>query len=163
MIAIEELKQLLAYEPDTGALRWKVAESRRVNVGDIAGHVEPRGYVWISVRGHKIVAHRVAWAYVHGAWPSGEVDHINGDKGDNRISNLRDVSKSENMRNRKGAKQNNRLGILGVHFETRRNRFVAQIQADDKRRVYLGSYKTAEEASAAYCAARELYHPGAPQ
>ena len=86
-----------------------------------------------------------------GEWPKGHVDHINGDKLDNRLENLRDVPPATNFRNR-GANRNNTTGFKGVTYDKRRKKFLAQLKVD-RRHVYVGRFDTAEEAHAAYLAA----------
>ena len=103
-------------------------------------------------------AHRLAWLYVHGAWPTGQIDHINGDRGDNRISNLRDVTPALNTQNqRRAARSNKSSGLLGV--TANRGRWLAQISIGGKSRN-LGRYATPEEAHAVYVAAKRVLHAG---
>jgi len=100
MITVERLKELLNYNETTGAFTWKVTpKSYRVAVGDVAGGVHSKGYIHIKIDGVTRFAHRLAWLYVFGSLPKQQIDHINRIKTDNRISNLRDVSATENNRN----------------------------------------------------------------
>lgn len=111
----------------------------------------------VQLRGHKVLAHRIAWALQHGEWPQGEIDHINGDRQDNRIENLRDVPSFVNKQNLRSATKRNRLGILGVH--ARRGKFRAFISVDGAVRA-LGTFHSAIEAHAAYLAAKRAGHKG---
>lgn len=155
----QELQAAFDYDPSTGVLRWKIRPAQRMHVGDVAGGLKADGYVGIRLRGKTHQAHRVAWAIVAGTWPTGDVDHIDGDKANNRWSNLRDVSEAVNMQNQRRAQRGNQSGHLGVHWHPRRNEWRAVIKVDGRNRQ-IGAYKTADEASAAYIAAKRRLHPG---
>jgi len=103
-------------------------------------------------------ASRLAWFYVHGAWPDGQVDHINGDHTDNRLSNLRVLTNAQNAQNRSRARRNNSTGLLGVSYDKRDDRYRARIMVDG-RMVSLGYHPTAHEAHAAYLEAKAALHP----
>jgi len=149
-----ELKERLSYDPNSGVFRWKTCTKRHVVVGQIAGTIDKHGYRVIYVKGYLYFAHRLAWLYVYGKWPDSELDHINLDPLDNSINNLRIANRSENTANQR-SKTNNLLGIKGVYKH--RNRYVAQITVQRKKK-YLGCFKTPKEAHAAYvCAAKEAF------
>lgn len=134
----------------------------RRKTGCKSGSPHSCGYISIGIKGGVFFAHRLAWFYVHGEWPSGQIDHINGDRKDNRICNLRVVSQSENNQNQKKARSDNKLGILGVHADTERpGNYKAFIRVDKKSK-FLGRFKTIDKASAAYKQAKLIYHPTAP-
>lgn len=154
-ITQERLKQLLMYEPDTGVFTWRV-DHRKYQAGHVAGRDNGTGYlvVWISPRLYQ--AHRLAWLYMNGSWPTASIDHINGKKSDNRILNLRDVSHAQNMSNLKRARVDNKLGVMGVHQV--RNKFVAQIQTNGVTKR-IGRFNTPEEAHAAYLEEKRRLHP----
>lgn len=169
MISTDVLRDLFSYEPDTGAFRWRTdmwcGNNRSIlkhRVGDLAGSARGHVYVRLCFRhngqSHKVYAHRLAWLFVHGAWPAQHTDHINGDKTDNRISNLRVATASQNQQNRKCARHDSGAGMLGVAFDARSGRYSASIRLN-KRTRYLGSYATPEEAHAAYLAAKRVLHP----
>ena len=143
----QRVKELLEYEKTTGIFVRRVRTSNRIKVGEIAGSKDKSGYVCIRVDGKTYKAHRLAWLYVHGAWPTGEIDHINNQKDDNRISNLRDVSKSINQQNRKTVRGYSKDG----------NRWKAQIRAAGKWK-HLGCFATEAEAHAAYQQAKNVMH-----
>ena len=134
------------YDPTTGNLRWKTSGRGR-NVGEVAGFYG-NPYWRVKVRGRAYYAHRLVWAHVHGVWPSGEIDHINEIKTDNRISNLRDATRSVNMTNISGAQRNNKIGYRGV--TSRRGGFMVKF-----RNKWVGDYPTLEQAVMAYTKAKE--------
>lgn len=140
-----ELKQLLHYDPDAGSFTLLVKRAGRR--GDNPGHVDCNGYRRIMLAARKYRAHRLAWLYVHGAWPDGEIDHINGNRDDNRISNLRAVTSRQNSINQSRAKPN-RAGVIGVYPAARTGKWEASI-AHDGRRVHLGTFETVAEAAEA--------------
>ena len=99
-LTAEMLRSLLSYDPETGEFRWRISRGR-VSVGDIAGsHPNRVGYLRIMLGDVEYRAHRLAWLYIYGKWPELVIDHIDRNKTNNRIANLRDVSHAENMRNR---------------------------------------------------------------
>jgi hypothetical protein len=147
MIMQELLKEYLHYNPDTGVFTWSKKPSAKVYVGDIAGTLHPRGYIYIKFKGKIHRAHRLAFIYVTGNLPKNEVDHINGVKTDNRWANLRDCTHIENMSNFTKPNKNNKSGLLGV--TTKPDGFTAHISKLGTK-YYLGFFKTAEEAHNAY-------------
>lgn len=110
----DKLKSILNYDPETGSFKWIISPSRKVRAGDIAGCVE-KNYKVIGYRGKNYLAHRLAWLYMTGIYPEDEIDHINGIGTDNRLINLRNVSKVENNRNKR-LPSNNTSGISGVYW-----------------------------------------------
>lgn len=164
-ITADFVRELFHYDPDTGVFTRRVTrQGMRGKAGNVAGTRKPNGYLSISICGANYMAHRLAWLYVHGAWPAGHIDHINQDKGDNRIANLRDASHTLNMHNRT-VNRNNKTGLrgVGIYKDSGRNRkrFRAYIGKEGKT-LHLGSYATAEEAHAAYCKAAAELHPYNP-
>ena len=152
---IERLRELLSYDPESGVLKWLVRTSNRVAVGDVAGRVHRGGRIDIGIDGRILKAHRVAWAIYYGKWPDGEIDHDDGDPGNNRIKNLKDCSHSDNMQNRASHK-NNTSGFVGAHKNSS-GRWFSKIGVNWKTK-YLGSFDTPEQASAAYLAAKSEMH-----
>jgi hypothetical protein len=146
---IDELRRLLNYDPITGALTWRVSNRRR-RAGDAAGYIGYRGYLYINLGNKQFRGHRLAWAIVTGTWPS-EIDHANGDTADNRWSNLREATRSQNCANRRGWGKY----LKGVRRQD--GRWYARIRIDG-RMVYLGGYDTEDEAHVAYCAEAERIH-----
>lgn len=156
-IAVEILRKLLTYTEETGAVKWRVSVNSRAQAGTEAGMVDVYGYRRLTVMKHRLQAHRVAWALHYGEWPTSEVDHINGVRSDNRLSNLRSTSRTKNMQNQRRAMATNRTGLLGV--SARRGGFCASIQVDGAK-LYLGDHATSELAHAAYLTAKRELHPG---
>lgn len=154
----ERLRELIAYEPITGRFIWTKAR-RSVTVGKEAGTINSRGYRNLCIDGTLYLAHRVAWFYMHGVWPE-QIDHINGNKADNRWENLRECTAAENGQNL-ALNPRNKVGLPGVFFNNTRNRWQASIQIAGKPK-YLGRYKTAEEAGAAYIQAKARLHTFQP-
>lgn len=157
-ITAERLRELLHYDPETGVL------SRRVRVGCAqAGRqlgTTHHGYLVASVGDRLYRVHRLIWLYVHGSWPRGFIDHINGERADNRIANLRDATASINAQNIRACRRDNKAtGRLGVGFDPRDGRYRAKI-GHQGRQKYLGSFSTADEAHAAYVEAKRRLHEG---
>jgi len=150
MISHERLVELLDYDPDTGRFTWK-KNRQRIRQGTIAGAVHPDDYIYIRIDQSGYRAHRLAWFYVYGAWPTGYLDHINRIRGDNRISNLRDVTSQENVINQ-GVKRTNKSGYKGVWHDKKNGRWVAHIKVKG-RAFRLGTYKEKAFAIAARRAA----------
>lgn len=157
-IDCNELKEILEYQPETGLFFWKKKRSG-ISVGQLAGGKDREGYIRIKIDDVKYGAHRLAWMYVHGDFPKNFIDHINGIKSDNRICNIRDVTRSENMQNINRPQGKNIY--LGVHQRKNNSKFQAKISIDGKQ-IHLGDFSTAEEARDAYLAAKKIYHPTAP-
>ena len=159
MITQARLKEILSYDPETGVFTWLAKPSpyaSKIKVGNRAGCQDGERYRVIAIDQVTYGEHRLAWFYVNGIWPSGQIDHINGDKSDNRIANLRDASPGENQRNR-GAMKSNTTGFKGVTYEPRRGKFKAAITHEGKQKN-LGRFDTAYEAHKAYCEAANRLH-----
>jgi len=152
----DELRAALKYDPQTGHFT-RLRGSNGHPVGEIAGTVNNNGYRLIRVGNwRRYRAHRLAWLWVHGEWPKGEIDHINGERDDNRLENLRDVPMVMNQQNRRRALKRNQTGMLGV--SPTKGRFKAGIYAG--RDIHLGVFDTPEEAHEAYLRAKRELHEG---
>lgn len=149
----ERLKELLLYDPNTGCFVWLKKTSNRVFAGQIAGAKDAYGYTLIGVDGSRYFAHRLAWFYVHGYFPPQYIDHVNGDRCDNRIGNLRLCTPAENQQNKKPKR--GRSLPMGVMEKD--GRFRAEITILGKKRN-LGRFNTAEEAHLAYLRAKGCLH-----
>lgn len=138
-------------------LIWKVSTSRRVKVGDVAGWKDEPGYVYVRVNGNLIPAHRIIWEMHYGKIPEGmEIDHINHITDDNRIENLRLVTRKDNCKNVSMSKSN-KSGVVGVSWCKRTCKWFASIRVDRKEK-FLGRYDKIEDAAAARKAAELKYN-----
>lgn len=146
-LTVSRLREVLNYDPDTGVFIWQLSQGK-ARTGNVAGVLQR--YRTITIDGSPYKAHRLAWLYTHGVWPEHQIDHLNGLKDDNRLSNLRDISTCGNLQNRYGISRKNSELPMGVTKSG--NRFSANIR--------IGTYKTAEEAQAAYMAAKRIFHHG---
>ncbi len=158
MITQARLKELVHYDKQTG-LFTRVVNTRGSKAGDLAGSIKG-GYVYICVDSKYYLAHRLAVYYVTGQWPEHQVDHKNGRGTDNRWSNLRGATPSQNQQNRRPS-SNNSSGYPGVHQVARSGLWVARIGSGAKR-VHIGTFETAEAAYAAYVTAKVQHHTFQP-
>lgn len=173
---INLLRQLLDYDMDTGVLTWrKRTPDMFTKSGGLAklhcqswnfrfaamaaGSLVNNGYLTVNIKSQAYAAHRLAWAIHHGEEPCEQVDHINGERADNRIVNLRVVSASDNSRNQK-VRSNNTTGVMGVNWHPARRRWVSNIYADG-RRVHLGYFHSFDDAVIARKRAEKAnnFHP----
>ena len=142
----ELIGKALSYDPVTGYLIWKTnLYSKRAIPKKRAGSlVKSTGYRNISLFGRTYLEHQLIWFIYHGVWPSGQIDHINQIRDDNRIVNLRDVSKADNARNR-SRNPNSKLGEHGIWYNMRTRKYVAEITLNGKK-VYQKSFDDIDEA-----------------
>jgi hypothetical protein len=150
----DELKELLSYDPETGIFIRRV-RAGRVPAGAVAGWLTDSGYREVSVNGTRYRTHRLAFLYMVGQFPPQEVDHINGHRDDNRWSNLRPVTHTENMRNTAMSARNT-SGICGVGWIAGGHCWGAGVRIRG-RYIHLGCFKTLAEAAAARRAADRAY------
>lgn len=141
-ITQEELKRLVSYDPETGIITRKISTANRIKIGDVAGWIQisnGKSYIRMSISNRLHLAHRLAWLYITGSFPNGEIDHINGNGLDNRFCNLRDVIPNDNMLNKR-IYQNNKSGMTGISWHNRDNIWSSQIGING-RRIHLGYSK----------------------
>lgn len=141
------LKQALQYDPNTG-LFLRLTKYNASKKGSFLGSLQPHGYRTICVNYKKYYAHRLAWLYVFGIFPDEELDHINGDRSDNRIINLRAADRRKNSRN-SSLRSDNTSGFKGVTWNRDCNKWLAQIQKEGVH-YFLGVFDTIEVAAMAY-------------
>ena len=144
----QELKELLNYDQNTGIFTW-------LKNNKIAGGINSKGYVAIKIKNKLYKAHRLAWLYVYGEWPN-IVDHINRIRNDNKLSNLRLATPSQNQFN-SNLRKDNTSGIKGVTWAKQSKKWLVQIRID-KKKTHIGIYKNFEMAKIAIDLARKKYH-----
>jgi hypothetical protein len=150
------LRSLLVYDPDTGVFTNRITRNPRAKVGAPAGALTSEGYIAFQIGGAKIYAHRAAWLYVYGVWPDIEIDHINRQRSDNRIANLRLATRCQNGQNT-GAHKRNLTGHKGVTFHARSKKWQVQLRANSKT-FYVGQYAELADAVQARAIAEVLLH-----
>ena len=147
------------YDPATGVFTWAVS-APGISLGKSAGSVSVHGYRVIRIGRKSVRACRLAWFMSHGEWPNGEIDHINGNRLDDRIENLRVVDRAGNSQNKRSAQANNKSsGFLGVTWNKQHMRWQSKIMAN-KKMHHVGYFDTPEEAHAAYLNKKRQVHAG---
>jgi hypothetical protein len=157
-LTVGYLRQVLNYDPETGVFTWR-RHPQEKRIGLPVGRTDRQGYLKIVLDGVAFTGHRLAWMHVHGKFPKGCIDHINGDRLDNRLANLRDVAPMLNSQNRRGANRTNRSGLLGAHFHKASGRWHSRITLAGHT-FQLGYFATPEEAHAAHMKAKRKLHRG---
>ncbi len=151
------IRNLFFYNKKTGILRWKITMGRNRPAGTIAGSINGQGYREVMIQGKTYQVSRIIWLLVTGKWPNGEVDHKNLKRTDNRWTNLRDATKSQNQANCK-AYSNNSTGLKGAGLPDKKNgKYYPYIQVN-KVKIRLGGFHTALEAHRAWVIAAKKYH-----
>lgn len=160
-LSIEMLRRLFVYDGETGSLSWSFDEAVKPHVRGKPAFTSKgnHGYRQTNYRGVVMLAHRVIMAMQTGEWPV-QVDHINGDKTDNRAENLRNVTQAENRRNARKP-SNNKSGFNGVSWDRANKKWVARIKTLDGKYANLGRFETIQDAiNARILASGENgYHP----
>lgn len=147
---LEDMRQYLAYDPSTGVFMW-LQDIGRAKAGSVAGCIRKNGYRSINFRKNRYLCQRLAWLFSYGKFPEFVMDHIDGDRTNNAISNLRDVPERINFHNRSSLNANNTTGLAGVSIGGRG--YVSQIMINRKR-IHLGVFDTKEQAHEAYIKAK---------
>ena len=150
------IEDQLTYNPDTGLFKW-LEDNHRKKKGWFSGTDLGNGYLVIKINNKVVRTHRLAWYLMNGAWPKQQIDHIDGNNSNNKLSNLRDVSPAENSQNRRKVRPDSKTGVLGVSY--RRERYVANIKINGERKC-LGTFDTPEQSHQAYLEAKRKYHKG---
>lgn len=148
-LTLEDVRSSFAYDPDTGALSWTKRRMGPKKSTDVAGCKNNAGYLVTCIKSKLYLNHRLIWFYVFGEWPRATIDHINGDRLDNSLANLRDVDRKTNNQNIHALSKRNSSGIRGVKRVG--SSWSASITYGGKSH-YLGTFKTAS--------AKEKHHPG---
>lgn len=149
-LSLQRMREVIACDPTAGLLSWKAS-------GKVAGCRRRDGYLAVRIDRRLYLAHRLVWLYARGEWPAEHIDHINGDRSDNRIENLRDVSPHVNSQNRRTVRKETQSTYLGVWKNHKGWQAVLTVAG---ARRCLGTFKTPEEAHAAYVAAKRVHHEG---
>lgn len=164
MLTAAQLREHVSYDPETGIFKFNAipvrepkdhARNQRVT-GMVAGHLNHHGYVEIRIMWRRYGAHRLAWLYMTGGWPEGQIDHIDRCRSNNVWENLRDVTATENQRNRTQI-SNTASGVCGVTRWAKNDKWRAYI-AIGGRQIHLGTFETKADAMAARLAAVEAHY-----
>lgn len=156
-LTAQRLRELLHYDPETGIFTAQEIRTGRKNRSGEIGSVNRNGYRVMHVIGQRYRTHRLAWLYMTGEWPKSQIDHIDGDRLNNKWGNLRDVPRSINLQNLHAAQVNNKIGLLGVSKVNQK--WLARIFVDGKA-TRLGRFETPEQAHQAYLNAKRALHMG---
>lgn len=154
------LLEVLEYDKANGGFSWKRQPSFSVPVGSRAGTRAGINYCQIKIDGRVYSTHRLVWFYHHGRWPAQQLDHVNFDRDDNRIENLREATPAQNSQHRR-VRKDNKSGTPGVVWHKASNKWSASIQANGVDK-HLGVFETKAEASEAYASARKRLFPHTP-
>jgi hypothetical protein len=149
LITIDQLKTFLHYDQATGLFTWRVNRpGGKGRIGVVAGTKNKNGYIQISVAMRLYMAHRLAWLYMTGEWPKGQIDHIDMNKTNNKFDNLRVASMAQNQANTR-VRKSNKSGFKGVYLDKKTNKWISRIRIPGHR-ILLGYFDTASAAGAAY-------------
>lgn len=152
-IALKRAREVFSYDAATGEIRWRICKDKRCPEGTIAGYLNDQGYQIVIVDRQKMRAHRVAWMLHYGEEPPEFLDHVNGNRSDNRIENLRAATKQQNAFNSRGK----RKGLKGATFDKKAGKWMAQIMRDGKNN-FLGYHLSELVAHEAYVQGAKRFH-----
>jgi len=155
-LTAERLRELLDYDPATGIFRWRVSRGGTARAGTVAGSPQSDGYAQIKIDGPNYMAHRLAWLWGTGSWPAALIDHINGDRADNRFVNLREATLYQNQYNSRISSRNT-SGHKGICWHEQIGKWQAYLKFGGKQR-HLGYFTNIEDAAAAIEEARHIHH-----
>jgi len=156
LLTQEQLKELVSYDKSTGDMLWIVQKSKRIKIGTKVGTIMNKGYYRVKIDGIPYLVHRLAWLYTFGVFPEYDIDHINGNRLDNRINNLREVTSQGNAQNRKLG-SNNTSGVVGVRWSKFHSKWYAVINVNKKQK-HLGYFENKEDAVSARKTAEIKYN-----
>lgn len=154
MITQSDIKSVAHYDEQTGIFT-RLTSAGGFHIGTSMGRTDTYGYRQLNIQSRSYLAHRAAWLYVYGEWPTDEIDHIDGNRSNNAISNLRIVKRQGNNQNIRKSRVTNIVGVLGVSRSGKK--FTARINADGSQ-VHLGTFNTPEEAYESYLQAKRKFH-----
>lgn len=152
----EIASQTLKYDPESGEFFWKTSRGK-AKAGNRIGWKCTNGYIYFAIRGRKYTAHRIAWLISHGSFPAGDIDHINGVRDDNKLSNLRVATRSENLQNTRCPNSRNTSGYMGITFHKQSGRWNSRICTNGIVKS-LGYFDLKEDAAKAYLEAKRADH-----
>lgn len=154
-VSAEEVGAVLKYDPTTGALVWRENRGGKAKIGTVAGCVNEHGYIRLLLMQRSVMAHRLVWLLKTGDWPDGEIDHIDGNRSNNRLENLRIATRAQNNRNRRSL-ESKRLP-KGVSRNQRGDTYRVRIMVD-RHLITVGNFKTWQLAADAYVEASKRHH-----
>lgn len=144
LVTPERLHHVLNYAPETGLFHWRNPPTKRVRAGAVVGCPNSAGYLRVMIDKRSYLLHRLAWLYVHSVWPADQIDHIDGNPLNNRITNLRESDQSQNMANARISTRN-KSGVKGVSWSKANQKWIVVV-----KNQYLGGYDTKDEAAVVY-------------
>lgn len=153
-ITQSELKDIMTYDSESGLFKRITSKNIRK---EYAGSLHHSGYLSVVIKYKNYLLHRLAWLYMTGEYPHAEIDHIDGNKINNRFNNLRKASPQQNQQNRYKAHKQNITGLLGAHYNKANNNYRARIMMN-RTEIYIGTFNTAEEAHEAYLSKKKDIH-----
>jgi hypothetical protein len=161
-LSLEQVRSQLNYNQDTGVFTWKIQKrGKGVVIGGVAG-TQGKDSSWVNcIDGIDVGAHRLAWFYVHGYWPTNEIDHIDRDPSNNRLSNLRGATSGQNKQNTLARKSNKSTGIKGVGYDAERQQYQAGIAINKKR--FSKRFDRLEDAIVWRSNMERVHHPFSPK
>lgn len=158
MLNLELLRASIAYDAETGVFT-RLVRSGNCRAGSPLGSLRANGYLTVSYQNQHRLAHRMAWLMQTGCEPTNDIDHIDGDRTNNRWSNLRAATRGENMQNERHARASNlSSGLLGVSWSKAARKWAAGIKINGKKR-HLGLFDDKQAAHAVYLEAKREIHP----
>ena len=155
-----KLVEHIRYDEETGKLFWRIRGGKGRDPSRAIGSAHCNGYQRTKVFQIEVLLHRLVWFYINGAWPIGDIDHINGNKSDNRRLNLRDIPHQLNAQNKRKPQEHNSSGYLGVSRYKNSNKFRARIRLPEGVDYLIGIFDDPKDAHEAYLEVKRKVHEG---